>query len=123
MSDVLFDTAKYTLKPGAREKLAKVAGILLAYPGLNIEVDGHTDNVGTDEYNQNLSDQRAEAVRTYLVDQGVLTGSVTARGFGKTQPVGTNDTAEGRQINRRVELVVSGEAIGARAGITAGSGL
>jgi outer membrane protein OmpA-like peptidoglycan-associated protein len=123
MSDVLFDTAKYSLKPGAREKLAKVAGILLAYPGLNIEVDGHTDNVGTDEYNQNLSDQRAEAVRTYLVDQGVQTGSVTARGFGKTQPVGTNDTAEGRQINRRVELVVSGEAIGAQAGITAGSGL
>ena len=86
-------------------------------------MDGHTDNVGTDEYNQNLSNQRAEAVRTYLVDQGVLTGSVTARGFGKTQPVGTNDTAEGRQINRRVELVVSGEAIGAQAGITAGSGL
>jgi outer membrane protein OmpA-like peptidoglycan-associated protein len=120
MSDVLFDTAKFTLKPGAREKLSKVAGILLAYPGLNIEVDGHTDNVGGDEYNQNLSDQRAESVRAYLVDQGVLTGSVTAKGFGKTQPVGTNDTAEGRQINRRVELVVSGEAIGAQAGGVAG---
>jgi outer membrane protein OmpA-like peptidoglycan-associated protein len=120
MSDVLFDTAKYTLKPGAREKLSKVAGILLAYPGLNIEVDGHTDNVGGDEYNQNLSDQRAESVRAYLVAQGVLTGSVTAKGFGKTQPVGTNDTAAGRQINRRVELVVSGEAIGAQAGGTAG---
>ena len=116
MSDVLFDTAAFTLKPGAREKLSKVAGILLAYPGLNIEVDGHTDNVGSDEYNQNLSDQRAESVRAYLVAQGVLTGSVTAKGFGKTQPVGTNDTAEGRQINRRVELVVSGEAIGAQAG-------
>jgi outer membrane protein OmpA-like peptidoglycan-associated protein len=120
MSDVLFDTAQFTLKPGAREKLAKVAGILLAYPGLNIEVDGHTDNVGSDEYNQNLSDQRAESVRAYLVAQGVLTGSVTAKGFGKTQPVGTNDTAAGRQINRRVELVVSGEAIGAQAGGTAG---
>ena len=120
MSDVLFDTAKYTLKPGAREKLSKVAGILLAYPGLNIEVDGYTDNVGGDEYNQNLSDQRAESVRAYLVAQGVLTGSVTAKGFGKTQPVGTNDTAAGRQINRRVELVVSGEAIGAQAGGTAG---
>jgi outer membrane protein OmpA-like peptidoglycan-associated protein len=113
MSDVLFDTAKYTLKPGAREKLSKVAGILLAYPGLNIEVDGHTDNVGGDEYNQNLSEQRAGSVRDYLVAQGVATNSVTAKGFGKTQPVATNDTAEGRQINRRVELVVSGEAIGA----------
>ena len=120
MSDVLFDTGAFTLRSGAREKLSKVAGILLAYPGLNIEVDGHTDNVGGDEYNQNLSDQRAESVRAYLVAQGVLTGSVTAKGFGKTQPVGTNDTPEGRQINRRVELVVSGEAIGAQAGVTAG---
>ena len=120
MSDVLFDSGKYTLKSGAREKLSKVAGILLAYPGLNIEVDGHTDNIGSDEFNQNLSDQRAESVRAYLVAQGVMTGSVTAKGFGKTQPVGTNDTAEGRQINRRVELVVSGEAIGAQAGGAAG---
>ncbi len=92
-------------------------------PGLNIEVDGHTDNVGSDEYNQNLSDQRAESVRAYLVAQGVLTGSATAKGFGKTQPVGTNDTAAGRQINRRVELVVSGEAIGAQAGGAVGGSL
>ena len=120
MSDVLFDSGKYTLKSGAREKLSKVAGILLAYPGLNSEVDGHTDNIGSDEFNQNLSDQRAESVRAYLVEQGVMTSSVTAKGFGKTQPVGTNDTAEGRQINRRVELVVSGEAIGAQAGGAAG---
>jgi outer membrane protein OmpA-like peptidoglycan-associated protein len=120
MSDVLFDTAAFSLKPGAREKLSKVAGILLSYPGLNIEVDGHTDNVGGDEYNQRLSDQRAESVRAYLVDQGVLTGSVTAKGFGKTQPVGTNETAAGRQINRRVELVVSGVAIGSQAGPVAG---
>src|ERR1039457_7038775 len=110
----------FTLKSGAREKLSKVAGILLSYPGLNIEVDGHTDNVGGEEYNQKLSEQRAESVRAYLVDQGVQTGSVTARGFGKTQPVGTNDTAEGRQINRRVELVVSGQAIGTQA--TGGAG-
>ena len=123
MSDVLFATAQYTLKPEAREKLSKVAGILLAYPGLKVEVDGHTDNVGSEEYNQNLSDQRAESVRAYLVAQGVLMGSVTAKGFGKTQPVGTNDTAEGRQINRRVELVVSGEAIGAEASGAAGGSL
>jgi len=112
MSDVLFDTGKYSLKPGAREKLAKVAGILLAYPGLNIEVDGYTDNVGGDEMNQTLSENRASSVRDYLVQQGVTINSVTARGFGNTLPVASNDHAAGRQQNRRVELVVSGEAIG-----------
>jgi len=122
MSDVLFDTGAFTLRSGAREKLSKVAGILQAYPGLKVEVDGHTDNVGSDELNQRLSDQRAESVRAYLVNQGVVTDSVTAKGFGKTQPVGTNDTAEGRQINRRVELVVSGEPIGAQVSGAAGGG-
>ena len=112
MSDVLFDTGKYSLKPGAREKLAKVAGILLAYPGLNIAVDGYTDNVGGDEMNQTLSENRASSVRDYLVQQGVTINSVTARGFGNTLPVASNDHAAGRQQNRRVELVVSGEAIG-----------
>jgi outer membrane protein OmpA-like peptidoglycan-associated protein len=110
MSDVLFDTGKYSLKPGAREKLAKVAGILLAYPGLNIEVGGYTDSVGSDEMNQRLSETRA--VRDYLVKQGVSANSVTARGFGETLPVASNDYAAGRQQNRRVELLVSGEAIG-----------
>ncbi len=112
MSDVLFDTGKYTLKPGAREKLARVAGIVLAHPGLSLEVEGHTDNVGGDEYNQRLSEQRAAAVRDYLAAQGLNAGSITARGFGKMQPVASNDNAAGRQRNRRVELVVSGEAIG-----------
>ena len=112
MSDVLFDTGKYSLKPGAREKLAKVAGILLAYPGLNIEVGGYTDNVGGDEMNQTLSENRARSVRDYLVQQGVLTNSVSARGFGNTLPVASNDNSAGRQQNRRVELLVSGEAIG-----------
>jgi len=112
MSDVLFDTGKYSLKPGAREKLAKVAGILLAYPGLNIEVDGYTDNVGGDEMNQQLSENRARSVRDYLVQQGVATNSVSAKGFGNTLPVATNDNAAGRQQNRRVEPVVSGDAIG-----------
>jgi outer membrane protein OmpA-like peptidoglycan-associated protein len=112
MSDVLFDTGKYTLKPGAREKLAKVAGILIAYPGLNIEVDGYTDNVGGDEMNQKLSENRAGAVRDYLVGQGVTTNSVSAKGFGNTLPVASNDNSAGRQENRRVELVVSGDAIG-----------
>ena len=112
MSDVLFDTGQYSLKPGAREKLSKVAGILLAYPGLNIEVGGYTDNVGGDEMNQKLSENRASSVRDYLVQQGVVTNSVTSKGFGNTLPVATNDNAAGRQQNRRVELVVSGDAIG-----------
>jgi outer membrane protein OmpA-like peptidoglycan-associated protein len=120
MSDVLFDTGKYSLKPGAREKLAKVAGILLAYPGLNIEVGGYTDNVGADQMNQTLSENRAGSVRDYLVHQGVATNSVTARGFGNTLPVASNGNSAGRQQNRRVELVVSGDAIGKSADTTSG---
>ena len=121
MSDVLFDTGKYSLKSGAREKLAKVAGILLAYPALNIEVGGYTDNVGSDEMNQTLSENRAGSVRDYLVQQGVLTNSVSARGFGNTLPVASNDNSSGRQQNRRVELLVSGEAIGNPVDTTTGS--
>jgi len=112
ISDVLFDFNKYTLKPGAREKMAKVSGILLAYPGLKIQIEGHTDSVGSDEYNQKLSEQRADTVRDYLVGQGVPNNTVSAIGLGKGQPVASNDTAAGRQQNRRVELVVSGEPIG-----------
>jgi outer membrane protein OmpA-like peptidoglycan-associated protein len=97
MSDVLFDTGKYSLKPGAREKLAKVAGILLAYPGLNIEVGGYTDNVGGDAMNQTLSENRASSVRDYLVQQGVATNSVSSRGFGNTLPVASNSNSAGRQ--------------------------
>ena len=121
MSDVLFDTGKYSLKPGAREKLAKVAGILLAYPGLDIQVGGYTDNVGSDEMNQTLSENRAGSVRDYLVQQGVLTNSVSARGFGNSLPVASNDNSSGRQQNRRVELLVSGEAIGSPVNATTGS--
>jgi len=99
------------LKPGAREKLAKVAGILLAYPGLNIEVGGYTDNVGS-EMNQRLSEHRADSVRDYLVQQGVATNSLSSKGFGNTLPVASNDNSAGRQQNRRVEILVSGEAIG-----------
>jgi outer membrane protein OmpA-like peptidoglycan-associated protein len=121
MSDVLFDTGKYSLKPGAREKLAKVAGILLAYPGLNIEVGGYTDNVGGDSMNQTLSENRAGSVRDYLVQQGVATGSVSSRGFGNTLPVASNDNSAGRQQNRRVELLVSGDAIGNPVNATTGS--
>jgi outer membrane protein OmpA-like peptidoglycan-associated protein len=112
MSDVLFDTGQYSLKPGAREKLAKISGIVLAYPTLKLEVEGHTDSVGTDQVNMLLSENRANAVRDFLVKQGVVASSIAARGFGESQPVATNDTATGRQQNRRVELVVSGDVIG-----------
>ncbi len=121
MSDVLFDTGKFSLKPGAREKLAKVAGILLAYPGLNIEVGGYTDNVGGDAMNQTLSENRAGSVRDYLVQQGVATSSVSSRGFGNRLPVASNDNSAGRQQNRRVELLVSGDAIGSPVNTTTGS--
>lgn len=114
MSDVLFDTGKWTLRPGAREKLAKVAGIVLAHPGLRLEVEGHTDSVGSDDYNMKLSDQRAKSVREYLMAQGITDDNITARGFGETTPVAANDSAAGRQQNRRVELVVSGEIIGTK---------
>ncbi len=112
INDVLFDFNKYTLKPGAREKLAKVAGILLAYPGLKVQLEGHTDSVGTEEYNMKLSNERAGAVRDYLVSQSVSMANLSATGLGKASPVASNDTAAGRQQNRRVEMVVSGEQIG-----------
>jgi len=112
MSDVLFDTAKFSLRPEAREKLAKVAGIVSGHPGLRLDVEGHTDNVGGDDYNQQLSEQRGSAVRDYLTQQGMQPNSVSTKGFGKTQPVASNETASGRQQNRRVELVISGEIIG-----------
>ena len=116
MSDVLFDTAKHTLRPGAREKLAKVAGIISGHPGLKLEVEGHTDNVGGDDYNQKLSEDRGIAVRDYLTKAGVASNMVTSKGFGKTMPTVSNDTAAGRQQNRRVEMVVSGEIIGGQIG-------
>jgi len=118
MSDVLFDFNKYTLRPAAREKLAKISGIILAHPGLRLEADGYTDSIGTDVYNQKLSEERAGAVQGYLTGQGLASENVTARGYGKENPVASNDNAAGRQQNRRVELVVSGEIIGTQIGPT-----
>jgi outer membrane protein OmpA-like peptidoglycan-associated protein len=116
MSDVLFDSGKYSLRPLAREKLAKVAGIVSGHPGLRLDVEGYTDSVGGDDFNQVLSEQRGGAVRDYLTHEGMAAASVTAKGFGKSQPVASNNTAEGRQQNRRVELVISGEVIGTAIG-------
>jgi outer membrane protein OmpA-like peptidoglycan-associated protein len=112
MSDVLFDVGKWTLKPGAREKLAKISGIVLTHPGLMLQVEGHTDSTGSDEFNQVLSERRADSVREFLVQQGVRSETISARGLGKSQPVASNDTATGRQLNRRVEMIVSGDIIG-----------
>ena len=118
MSDVLFDFNKYTLRPAAREKLAKISGIILSHPGLNLEVDGYTDSIGSDDYNMKLSEQRADSVRDYLTGQGLAGDNVSALGFGKENPVASNDTGAGRQKNRRVELVVSGDIIGTPIGQT-----
>ena len=116
LSDVLFDTGKYTLRPGAREKLSKISGIVLAYPDLRLAIEGNTDSVGGDAMNQTLSEQRAKAVLDYLALQNIPITSMTSQGFGKTQPVASNDTVEGRQQNRRVEMIVSGEVIGTTVG-------
>jgi outer membrane protein OmpA-like peptidoglycan-associated protein len=116
MADVLFDTGKFDLRPIAREKLARLAGIVLAHPGLNLAIEGHTDSTGSDELNQKLSEQRANSVRKHLLDQGLPDPNLTAVGFGKSMPVADNGTAAGRQQNRRVEIVVSGEVIGAKIG-------
>ena len=112
MSDVLFDTGQYTLRQEAREKLARISGIILNYPGLKLEAEGHTDNVGTVELNQKLSEQRADSVRQYMISQGIPESSITSSGKGFSVPVASNDNAAGRQKNRRVELIVSGEVIG-----------
>ncbi|WP_321471924.1 OmpA family protein [uncultured Paludibaculum sp.] len=116
LGDVLFDTGKYTIRPLAREKLARLSGIVLAYPGLKLESEGHTDNVGGEQFNQKLSEQRAQTVRDYLVSQGIPDANVTSTGKGFSMPVAPNDTAAGRQKNRRVEIIVSGEVIGTKIG-------
>jgi len=119
MPDVLFDTNKYTLKSGARESLARIAGIILAYPDLRLEIEGHTDSTGTEEYNQTLSEKRSGSVRDYLVDKGVGINTMIARGLGESDPVASNDSSAGRKLNRRVELIVSGEVIGTKIGANA----
>jgi outer membrane protein OmpA-like peptidoglycan-associated protein len=117
MGDVLFDTGKFDLRSEAREKLARLSGIVLAHPGLKLAIEGYTDSTGSDELNRKLSQDRADAVRSYLTEQGLPQDSVTAQGFGKSEPVADNNTAAGRQKNRRVEIVVSGEVIGEKIGI------
>ena len=116
MGDVLFDTGKSDLRSEAREALAKLSGIVLNYPSLHLTIEGHTDSTGGAELNQTLSEKRAGSVQDYLVGQGLDTGFLSAKGFGMDRPVADNTTAEGRQKNRRVEIIVSGEVIGTRIG-------
>jgi outer membrane protein OmpA-like peptidoglycan-associated protein len=116
MADVLFAFGKYDLRPNTREALAKLSGIVLGHPGLKLSVEGYTDSIGSDEVNQTLSQKRADTVRDYLVQQGVDASSITATGFGKSNPVASNDTDQGRQQNRRVEIIISGEVIGTQIG-------
>jgi outer membrane protein OmpA-like peptidoglycan-associated protein len=112
MPDVLFDSGSANLKPTARERLAKVAGVLIAYPDMRIEVDGYTDSTGNPMSNEQLSQERAASVQSYLTQQGVSASSISIHGFGEGNPVASNESLEGRQQNRRVELVVSGQSIG-----------
>jgi len=121
MADVLFAFGKFDLQQSAREALAKLSGIVLGHPGLKLSVEGYTDSIGTDEVNQTLSEKRAGAVRDYLVQQGVDPASTNATGFGKSNPVASNDTNDGRQQNRRVEIIISGEVIGTQIGGAAGA--
>jgi outer membrane protein OmpA-like peptidoglycan-associated protein len=111
MSGVTFQSGKAVLLPAAREKLAKIAGLIMAHPGLKLESEGYTDNVGSDELNLRLSEQRAAAAQDYLVSQGVPATAIVHRGLGKASPIDSNDSASGRQKNRRVELVVSGAGL------------
>jgi outer membrane protein OmpA-like peptidoglycan-associated protein len=112
LGDVLFDSGRYTLKPNAQIALAKVSTILELYPDLTVQVEGYTDSVGGDAYNVKLSENRANAVHDFLIQNGVPAANVTSVGYGKADPVASNDTADGRRQNRRVNMVVSGAAIG-----------
>lgn len=116
IGDVLFDIGKATLKSDAQLKLARFAGIVLNYPGLNLASEGHTDNTGSAELNQKLSEQRAATVRDFLMAQGVAADRITSVGRSFTQPIADNSTAAGRRQNRRVEIIVSGEVIGQKLG-------
>jgi outer membrane protein OmpA-like peptidoglycan-associated protein len=116
MADILFASGKYELSQDANLALAKLSGVILAHPGLSLKIAGYTDSTGSDQFNLKLSGQRADAVRMFLVQQGLNPDAVTSVGMGPSDPVASNDTSEGRQKNRRVEIAVSGEAIGTSAG-------
>jgi outer membrane protein OmpA-like peptidoglycan-associated protein len=112
LSDILFDPGRFTLKADTRVLLARIAGILSWAPGIRVQVEGHTDNTGDAGKNQQLSEQRAAAVATFLVEQGMPASNISSVGYGESRPIEPNTTRAGRDRNRRVELVLSGEMIG-----------
>jgi outer membrane protein OmpA-like peptidoglycan-associated protein len=105
--DVTFDTNSTVVRPGLYSEITRVAGVLKQYPDTFIRVEGHTDSVGTEEYNMDLSIRRAYAVKTLLVREGVADGRMETVGFGESMPVANNETAVGRQMNRRVEIKIA----------------
>ena len=111
MSDILFDVNKATLKADLKTSLAKVAGILSVYQQFNVSIEGNTDNTGSAEHNMKLSQQRADNVKNFLVEQGIDASRLTAKGLGMTMPIADNKTKEGRQKNRRVDLVIQDKAL------------
>jgi outer membrane protein OmpA-like peptidoglycan-associated protein len=123
MGDVLFATGKADLGSDAKIALAKLTGIVLNYPSLKLAIGGYTDSTGSEDFNQKLSQARADAVLSYLVDQGLDSSGLSSQGYGMSNPVADNSTPQGRQKNRRVEIVVSGEVIGKQiGGLPSGSG-
>jgi outer membrane protein OmpA-like peptidoglycan-associated protein len=116
LGGVNFPSGKADLSVNAKERLSRFSGLVAAHPGLKFQVEGHTDNIGETTLNQKLSQTRAEAVRDYLVQQGVSAESITAEGLGDADPVASNNTSEGRAQNRRVEIIVSGDVIGTHLG-------
>ena len=114
MADVLFQLGKYELNSDAQLKLAKLSGIIQAHPGLNLSIEGYTDTTGTAEFNMTLSQQRADTVRQFLIAQGMSPDTITSKGLGEADPIADNSTPAGRKLNRRVEIIVSGEVIGVR---------
>ena len=111
MSDILFDVNKASLKADLKTSLAKVAGILSVYQQFNVSIEGHTDNTGSEDHNMKLSQQRADNVKSFLVEQGIDAGRLTAKGLGMTRPIADNKTKEGRQKNRRVDLVIQDKVL------------
>lgn len=107
LSDVLFDVGRATLKPGAQRTIAELTNFLNEYPERNVLIEGFTDSTGSDELNLRLSQQRADAVRRALIEQGIPGTRIRTRGYGKAFPVADNSTAAGRQQNRRVEIIIS----------------
>lgn len=127
LSDILFDVGKASLKPGAEASVRKISAVLQQYPNHQISVEGYTDSQGSDTFNQKLSEDRANSVKQILIGGGVDPVLISSKGFGKAKPVASNDTPEGRQANRRVEIVVEGagtlgDQVEKPAGVAGGAG-